>query len=147
MIAFILIFTALGRLYRKMFTQPETRGLLIMASLVVVIGVVFYTQIEKWSVLDAIYFCVVTLGTVGYGDIVPKTDAGKIFTIFYIIFGLAVIGGFFASLGQFIHPGQLFSRGETVVAQAKGEITDVVDRAEGDPGSEDGDTSTSKPHD
>ncbi len=60
---------------------------------------VFYTNVEHWSLVNAIYFCVVTLGTVGYGDITPTTDAGKIFTVFYIIFGLAVIGGFFATLG------------------------------------------------
>jgi hypothetical protein len=46
----------------------------------------------------------VALGTVGYGDITSTTDVGKIFTVFYIIFGLAVIGGFFATLGRLIDP-------------------------------------------
>jgi voltage-gated potassium channel len=147
MIAFILIFAALGRLYRKMFSQPETRGLMIAAATVVAVGVLFYTRVEKWSVLDSLYFCVVTLGTVGYGDIVPTTDAGKIFTIFYIIFGLAVIGGFFASLGQFIHPGRLITREENGVARVEGEISQVIDRKEDDPAAKDGDASTSKPQD
>jgi hypothetical protein len=106
MFAFLLLFVSIGRLYRKMIQQPETRALLISASLIVAFGVIFYTRVEKWSVLDALYFCVVTLGTVGYGDITPTTDLGKIFTIFYIIFGLAVIGGFFATLGQLIHPAR-----------------------------------------
>jgi hypothetical protein len=106
MFALLLLFVSMGRLYRKMIQQPETRALLISAVLIVVVGVIFYTRVEKWSVLDAIYFCVVTLGTVGYGDITPTTELGRVFTIFYIIFGLAVIGGFFATLGQLIRPAR-----------------------------------------
>lgn len=110
MVAFLLIFVALGRLYREMFRQAETRALAMTALLIVMVGVVFYSRVEHWSVLDALYFCIITLGTVGYGDITPTTDAGKIFTIFYIIFGLAVIGGFFATLGKLIHPGAIVQR-------------------------------------
>ena len=118
MFALLLLFVSMGRLYRKMIQQPETRALLISAVLIVVVGVVFYTRVEQWSVLDAIYFCVVTLGTVGYGDITPTTDLGKIFTIFYIIFGLAVIGGFFASLGQLIRPAHFMEHEEAEIASA-----------------------------
>lgn len=139
MIAFLLIFAAMGRLYRQMLKQPETRALLLTAIAILATGVLFYTHVEKWSVLNAVYFCVVTLGTVGYGDITPTTDAGKIFTIFYIIFGLAVIGGFFASLGQLIRPGQFLSRGESVVSRAEGEITEVIDHAEGEAAPEEKD--------
>jgi len=109
MIAFLLLFVSLGRLYRDMLKQPETRALLVMASVVLLIGVVFYMNVEHWSLVNAIYFCVVTLGTVGYGDITPKTDLGKLFTVFYIIFGLAVIGGFFATLGRLIDPQKFMS--------------------------------------
>ena len=35
---------------------------------------------EGWSVLDSIYFCVTTVATVGYGDVVPSRDASKLFT-------------------------------------------------------------------
>ena len=94
MIAFLLIFVALGRLYRDMVKQPETRALLIAATVLLVVGAVFYTRVEHWTVLNAVYFCVVTLGTVGYGDITPTTDLGKLFTIFYIIVGLGIVGGF-----------------------------------------------------
>ena len=116
MLAFLLLFVSMGRLYRKMIQQPETRALLVSASLILVIGVLFYTRVENWSVLDALYFCVVTLGTVGYGDITPTTDLGKIFTIFYIIFGLAVIGGFFATLGQLIRPARFVEHEEAEIA-------------------------------
>ncbi len=109
MLAFLLLFVTLGRLYRDMVKQPETRALLLMASLVLVVGVVFYVNVEHWSFINSLYFCVVTLGTVGYGDITPATDGGKLFTVLYIIVGLGVIGGFFATLGKLIDPQRLLS--------------------------------------
>jgi hypothetical protein len=113
MIAFLLVFIALGRLYRDMFKQVETRALLMVATVVLVVGVVFYMRVEGWSLLDAIYFCVVTLGTVGYGDITPDTSLGKLFTIIYIVMGLGVIGGFFAAVGRMFRPGRLLTREES----------------------------------
>ena len=109
MIAFLLLFVTLGRLYRDMLKRPETRALLMLATLVLVVGVVFYMNVEHWTLINAIYFCVVTLGTVGYGDITPTTDAGKLFTIAYIIVGLSVIGGFFATIGRMIDPQKVLS--------------------------------------
>lgn len=53
-------------------------------------GVVFYTKVEKWSVVDSFYFTGITLTTIGYGDITPKTDEGKIFTVFFSIMGVAL---------------------------------------------------------
>jgi hypothetical protein len=110
MLAFLFIFLALGRLYRQMFKQPETRALLIIALLIVSVGVIFYTRVEGWTLLDAIYFCIVTLGTVGFGDITPTTDLGKVFTIFYIIVGLSVIGGFFAAAGRALQAGHVLEK-------------------------------------
>ena len=53
-------------------------------------GSIFYMIVERWNFLDSMFFCVATLATVGYGNMVPVTPAGKIFTIFYIIFGISV---------------------------------------------------------
>ena len=50
----------------------------------------FYHYIEKWRYLDALYFSAYTMTTVGYGDITPKTDIGKIFTIFYMFAGVGI---------------------------------------------------------
>jgi len=61
-------------------------------------GTVFYHIVERFSWVNAYYFCVVTLTTVGYGDVVPKTDFGKIFTTFYIMIGVGVITTFLSTL-------------------------------------------------
>ena len=62
-----------------------------MILLVIGIGTVFYHRVEGLSFLDSVYFCVMTLATVGYGDITPHTPAGKIFTIFYVLIGVGII--------------------------------------------------------
>ena len=54
------------------------------------IGTFFYHWAERWRYLDALYFSSYTITTVGYGDFVPKTDMGKIFTIFYMFAGVAI---------------------------------------------------------
>ena len=139
MLAFLLLFVTLGRLYRDMIKQPETRALMLLASLVLIVGVVFYVNVEHWSFLNALYFCVVTLGTVGYGDITPTTDVGKLFTVIYIIVGLSVIGGFFATLGKLIDPQRMLSlRGMTpdlskqieALAQERERLAQLIHRAE-----------------
>ena len=38
--------------------------------------------------VDALYFVIVTITTVGYGDLVPLTDKAKIFTVFFMVAGL-----------------------------------------------------------
>ena len=53
-------------------------------------GSTFYYYVEGWRYLDAVYFSAYTITTVGYGDITPKTDPGKIFTIFYMFAGVAI---------------------------------------------------------
>jgi len=58
------------------------------------LGSLFYHVFEKWSWLDSIYFSVITLSTIGYGDFVPVTSVGKIFTMFYIFIGIGIVFGF-----------------------------------------------------
>ena len=50
----------------------------------------FYHRVEKWRYIDAMYFAAATMTTVGYGDITPKTDAGKLFTILFVFAGVGI---------------------------------------------------------
>jgi hypothetical protein len=81
-------------------SKPESRALLFMAVFVLLGGTIFYHGVEHWRWLDSLYFCIVTLATIGYGDFTPKTDLGKGFTIVYIILGLGILAGFFSLVGQ-----------------------------------------------
>lgn len=93
----ISFFSTLIRFIRGLwygFKDPEFKGLLFFVIILLFSGTVFYTQVEHWRVLDALYFSVTTLTTIGFGDFAPKTDIGKIFTIFYIFIGIGAILGF-----------------------------------------------------
>jgi len=69
--------------------------LLILAS-----GTVFYSSVEGWHWIDALYFCTATLSTVGYGDFVPQTQMGKLFTVVYIFVGVGVFVALFAQFAR-----------------------------------------------
>jgi voltage-gated potassium channel len=79
------------------FDRYVYQYLVVATGVILAGGAIFYHIVEKLSWVNAYYFCVVTLSTVGYGDIVPKTDAGKIFTTFYIMIGVGVIATFFTT--------------------------------------------------
>ncbi len=64
------------------------------------LGTWFYSRVEGWGVLNSLYFSVITLTTVGYGDFSPQTPAGKIFTMLYIMIGLGLISGFVILLAE-----------------------------------------------
>ena len=61
------------------------------AGAVLLVGTLAYHWLEGWSYLDALYFCVITLATVGYGDLTPTTPIAKVFTIFYVINGVVIL--------------------------------------------------------
>lgn len=74
--------------------DDEYRDLLFTTIIILIIGTLVYHFVEGWSYVDSIYFSVVTLTTIGFGDFAPKTDVGKIFTILYIIAGIGMILSF-----------------------------------------------------
>jgi hypothetical protein len=76
------------------FKDPESRDLVLFAALTLLTGMTFYHTVEGWNWLDSLYFCVVTLTTIGYGDLAPATPLGKMFTIVYIVVGLGTLLGF-----------------------------------------------------
>jgi voltage-gated potassium channel Kch len=64
----------------------------------IVSGTGFYSTVEGLRVVDALYFSVITLTTVGYGDFAPKTDAGKLFTAAYVLVGIGILLAFVTTL-------------------------------------------------
>ena len=93
MLSLLLGLAQLGHIIARTARNPEFRALLILYGLLLAIGTVFYTRVEGWSVLDAVYFCVVTLATVGFGDLAPRTPVGKVFTMVYVMIGTGVFVG------------------------------------------------------
>eukprot|EP00658_Telonema_sp_P-2_P019787 TRINITY_DN1778_c0_g1_i10.p1 TRINITY_DN1778_c0_g1~~TRINITY_DN1778_c0_g1_i10.p1 ORF type:complete len:333 (+),score=48.90 TRINITY_DN1778_c0_g1_i10:126-1124(+) len=64
------------------------------------VGTLFYSVTEGWSSVDALYFSAVSLTTVGYGDLSVKSNAGRVFSIFYLLFGTLMTSFFLGSLAE-----------------------------------------------
>ena len=74
--------------------DSDYRDLLYTTLVTIAGGSIIYHDLEGWDWIDCIYFSVITLSTIGYGDFSPQTDGGKLFTIFYIIIGIGIILSF-----------------------------------------------------
>jgi voltage-gated potassium channel Kch len=75
---------------RDVWRDDRVRGLMAFVLSMIALATVTFHFVEGWSFLDAAFFSVVTISTVGYGELVPQTVFGKLFTMFYILVGLGV---------------------------------------------------------
>lgn len=75
-----------GRLRKEL-----VRGGVALAS-IVLIGTLWYWLVEKWSLADSAYMTVITLSTVGFSEVRPLGERGRMFTVALILMGLLTIG-------------------------------------------------------
>ncbi len=69
----------------------DSRPVLTWALMTLLLGTLVYHWIEGWNLLDSLYFCVISLATIGFGDFVPTTEFGRAFTIIYVINGIVIL--------------------------------------------------------
>ena len=70
--------------------DKEFKALIIIFLAILISGTAFYTIVEKWSIIDSMYFCVMTISTIGYGDFAPTTTLSKLFTIVMALSGIGI---------------------------------------------------------
>lgn len=92
--AFLLIFLRFFRAIRDGLKEPEFRALAVSVLVILATGTLFYHRVEGWSWLDSLYFTVITLTTIGYGDLSPTLPISRVFTIGFIFVGLGVFSTF-----------------------------------------------------
>ena len=85
---------------RSIWSDSSSRGILITAAWLLLAGTVIFTIIEDLSPIDGFYFSFITLATIGYGDIAPATELGKIVTVAYSIVGLGIMAALIRSIGS-----------------------------------------------
>ena len=78
-------------LFLDLFFDPRTRPIFLYAAIMIVTGAALYHWLEGWSWLDSIYFVVITLTTIRYGDFSPTTPVTKLITIFYGLNGVILL--------------------------------------------------------
>ncbi len=130
-IAFLVALFAGVGIMRGAIKDPAVQTLAIVLAIVLTIGTIFYWRVEEWSFLDSLYFSVVALTTVGLGDFAPETNAGKVFTIIYLISGVGLMMAFATAIVQ---RSRLWTRVEARVTK-RGDDSDESDEPEAGPSS------------
>ncbi len=100
MITFFLSLTRLFvAIWQGVKKDEEFRALLFILLTLLTGATLFYWRIEGWSIIDSVYFSIMTMSTIGYGDLVPTSTFSKLFTI---IFTLLSIGVFVALVSKLV---------------------------------------------
>jgi voltage-gated potassium channel len=71
------------------------------------VGTIGFSFIERWSLFDSFYMTILTISTVGYGEVHPLTGPGRIFASFVIVLGIGTAIYTFTRLGQVVLEGEL----------------------------------------
>lgn len=75
---------------------------LILLVLIICVGVFGYRYISNYSWVDALYMTVITMTTVGFGEVVPLDDQSKIFTILLILASIIIVGYALSIITEYI---------------------------------------------
>lgn len=88
----------------------QLKSLLIAIGLLftsLMFGVVGYVSIEKFAIIDAFYMSVITMSTVGFGEVHDLSKEGRIFTAIYIVFNLGIFAYAVSVLTSYLFEGKL----------------------------------------
>lgn len=100
MLPFALTIIRLLKAIVRSWGDKTFRAGLALSFLILLSGTTFYRTVEGWSWIDSLYFSVMTMSTVGLGDLSPVTSFGKIFTVVYIFVGVGVFVALFAQFAK-----------------------------------------------
>ena len=113
----------MNKLFYLLFSAA---GIIVIGSIVMYLVESPHPDSQINSILDAVWWTVATSTTVGYGDIIPVTEAGKIIAIFYMFFGIGILGLFISVLGTSFYKKR-FEKEERDISHAQKLILDRMD--------------------
>jgi hypothetical protein len=90
-------------MYERIFhSSPKTYGIAYLLAIPVFASLYYLVPgvLNSASLIDSLYFSVVTITTLGFGDIVPKTELSKCIVGFQAVYGVSVIGLFLNALSE-----------------------------------------------
>lgn len=86
---------------------------LLFSLALLIIGVIGYMSISTYTFIEALYMTVITISTVGFGEVHPSTNEEKLFTIFLIITSIGIFAYLVSVLGEFIANGKFIEELKT----------------------------------
>lgn len=91
--------------------RPGTR---VVVAVVLILGLFFggalgYRAIEGWTLTDSLYMAVITVTTVGFGEVRPLSPQGQRFTILYILVSVTAVGYGLSTVISYLFEGQIVS--------------------------------------
>ena len=116
----------MNKLFYLLFSAA---GIIVIGSIVMYLVESPHPDSQINSILDAVWWTVATSTTVGYGDIIPVTETGKIIAIFYMFFGIGILGLFISVLGTSFYKKR-FEKEEKEISHAQKLILDRMDDLE-----------------
>ena len=99
--------------------QSKLYKAFLVVLLVIGIGVFGYMYLSNATFTDALYMTVITITTVGFGEIHPLTENEKLFTIFLILMSIVTLGNVARILTEYIASGELFDKIKSKKVQKK----------------------------
>lgn len=100
MLSLLSILRRFGHIIRLGWKDTEFRGLTIIIAIWVAVGTAVYSVQEDWTVVEGFYFSVMTLTTIGYGDLAPTTTLTRLYTVPYAVMGIGLFVAFNTRLVQ-----------------------------------------------
>ncbi|WP_298555173.1 potassium channel protein [uncultured Algibacter sp.] len=84
------------------FFRTKIYTAILLLVIIMMIGVTGYVMISGYSLVDAFYMTVITMSTVGFGEVYPLDDESKIFTIFLILASVVIVGYALSIITEYI---------------------------------------------
>jgi voltage-gated potassium channel len=88
-------------------TRDRLIGVAAMLAAALAVGASGYHFIEGWPLLDSLYMAVITVATVGYGEVHPLSPAGRVFTMLLILGGIGLFTYGFSTIAAIVVEGEL----------------------------------------
>jgi voltage-gated potassium channel len=99
---FLSAYVRLVKAIYTAFRNTQVQALILTCVLIAVAQAFIFMRIEDWRFLDAFYFSVVSMATVGYGDFAPQTSLGKITALLFLMVGIGIFVLTVSSIAQVI---------------------------------------------
>jgi voltage-gated potassium channel len=98
---------------------------LIPFLLLVLIGTIVYSILEGWTLFDSLYATIITITTVGYGDLSPQSQSGRVFAIFFTLFAIGLVGYALSSAAAVLFETQQINRERRIFKRRMNEISEL----------------------